>query len=101
MGDEGTLIAEQSGPNPTDDGVVIASRKGSPLAPLPTPAQFAVTTDARDHRLMSFRALVREFTRGIGEGDVTEPELRRRLALPAGAGRGAGVVGDGRAIAIG
>ena len=32
MGDEGTLMAEQAGPNPTDDGVVIASRKGSPLA---------------------------------------------------------------------
>ena len=32
MGDEGTLIAEQAGPNPTDDGVVIASRKGAPFA---------------------------------------------------------------------
>jgi predicted dehydrogenase len=75
MGDEGTLIAEQTGPNPTDDGVVIASRKGSPLAPLPTPAQFAVTTDARDHRLMSFRALVREFTRGIEEGMSPTPSF--------------------------
>ena len=27
MGDDGTLMAEQAGPNPTDDGVVIASRK--------------------------------------------------------------------------
>jgi predicted dehydrogenase len=41
MGDDGTLIAEQSGPNPMDDGVVIASRKGSALAPLPSPAQYA------------------------------------------------------------
>jgi predicted dehydrogenase len=75
MGDEGTLIAEQAGPNPTDDGVVIASRKGSPFAPLPTPAQFAVATDARDHRLMSFRALVREFTRGIAAGESPHPNF--------------------------
>ena len=32
MGDAGTLIAEQPGPNPMEDGVVIASRNGSPLA---------------------------------------------------------------------
>ena len=75
MGDEGTLIAEQKGPNPMDDGVVIASRKGSALAPLPTPVQFAVATDARDHRLMSFRALVREFTRGIEEGASPSPNF--------------------------
>jgi predicted dehydrogenase len=75
MGDEGTLVAEQSGPNPTDDGVVIASRKGSPLAPLPTPADLAVDTDPRDHRLMSFRALVREFTRGIEEGVSPHPSF--------------------------
>ena len=73
MGDEGTLVAEQSGPNPTDDGVVVASRNGSPLAPLPTPARFATPTDARDHRLMSFRALVREFTRGIEQGTSPSP----------------------------
>ncbi len=32
MGDGGTLIAEQPGPNPMEDGVVIASRNGEPLA---------------------------------------------------------------------
>jgi predicted dehydrogenase len=37
MGERGTLIAEQPGPNPMEDGVVIASRDGSPLAPLETP----------------------------------------------------------------
>ena len=37
MGDAGTLIAEQPGPNPMEDGVVVASRNGSPLQPLPTP----------------------------------------------------------------
>ncbi|HET9047321.1 MAG TPA: Gfo/Idh/MocA family oxidoreductase [Casimicrobiaceae bacterium] len=65
MGDRGTLIAEQPGPNPMEDGVVIASRDGAPLAPLPTPAQYTPFKDARDHRLMAFRLLVREFTRGI------------------------------------
>lgn len=75
MGDEGTLVAEQAGPNPTDDGVVIASRKGAPFAPLPTPAQFAVATDARDHRLMSFRNLVRAFTRGIEQGISPHPSF--------------------------
>jgi predicted dehydrogenase len=75
MGDEGTLVAEQAGPNPVDDGVVIASRNGSPLSPLPTPAQYAVATDVRDHRLMSFRALVREFTRGIETGSSPSPSF--------------------------
>ena len=75
MGDDGTLIAEQAGPNPTDDGVVIASRSGAPLAPLATPPQFAAATDARDHRLMSFRALVREFTRGIAQGASPAPSF--------------------------
>ena len=75
MGDEGTLVAEQGGPNPTDDGVVVASRKGSPLAVLPTPAQFALATDARDHRLMAFRMLVRAFSDGIAKGSSPHPNF--------------------------
>jgi len=65
MGERGTLIAEQPGPNPMEDGVVIASRDGAPLQPLPTPPHYTPFTDARDPRLMAFRLLVREFTRGI------------------------------------
>ncbi|MEP6679460.1 MAG: Gfo/Idh/MocA family oxidoreductase, partial [Betaproteobacteria bacterium] len=65
MGDRGTLVTEQAGPNPTEDGVVVASRDGAPLQPLITPAAYTPFTDARDHRLMAFRLLVREFTRGI------------------------------------
>jgi len=65
MGDRGTLIAEHSGPNPMADGVVIASRDGSPLQPLATPAKYALPHDDRDHRLAAFRALVREFNAGI------------------------------------
>jgi len=65
MGERGTLLAEQPGPNPMEDGVVIASHDGAPLQPLPTPPQYTPFKDARDPRLMAFRLLVREFTRGI------------------------------------
>jgi len=51
MGDRGTLIAEQPGPNPLEKGVVVASRDGSPLQELKTPAQYTPFSDARDHRL--------------------------------------------------
>lgn len=65
MGDRGTLIADQPGPNPMADGIVIASRDGSPLQPLETPAKYSLANDERDHRLAAFRALVREFGAGI------------------------------------
>src|SRR5437899_4131100 len=38
MGDNGTLLAEQPGANPLENGVVVASRNGAPLAELKTPA---------------------------------------------------------------
>jgi predicted dehydrogenase len=75
MGDDGTLVAEQAGPNPTDDGVVVASRHGSPLAALPTPAELALDKDARDHRLMAFRMLVRDFGNGIANGTSPAPSF--------------------------
>ena len=75
MGDEGTLMAEQAGPNPTDDGVVVASRKGAPFAALATPAQFQLAKDERDHRLMAFRMLVRDFTKGIEAGASPSPNF--------------------------
>ena len=75
MGERGTLIAEQPGPNPMEDGVVIGSRDGAPLAPLATPARYTPFTDARDHRLMAFRLLVREFNRGIDEGNSPAPSF--------------------------
>ena len=80
MGDEGTLIAEQPGPNPMEDGVVIGSRQGSPLAALPTPTQYTPFKDSRDHRLMAFRLLVRDFTRGIDEGRSPAPNFADGLA---------------------
>lgn len=75
MGDEGTLMAEQAGPNPTDDGVVIASRNGAPFAALPTPPQFMLAKDARDHRLMAFRMLVKDFTKSISGGASPSPNF--------------------------
>ena len=75
MGDEGTLLAEQAGPNPTDDGVVIASRKGAPFAELATPLRYTPFKDARDHRLMAFRMLVKEFTKAIGQGTSPSPNF--------------------------
>ena len=75
MGDRGTLIAEQPGPNPLENGVVVASRDGSPLQPLPTPAKYTPFTDARDHRLMAFRLLVREFNKGIEQRKSPSPNF--------------------------
>lgn len=75
MGDDGTLMAEQPGPNPVDDGVVVASRGGAPLQPLATPARLVPTPDDRDPRLAAFRMLVRDFTKGIDEGRSPSPNF--------------------------
>jgi len=75
MGDNGTLIAEQPGPNPEENGIVVASRGGAPLQPLQTPDQYLPLNDARDHRLMAFRMLVRDFTRGIEQGKSPAPNF--------------------------
>jgi len=75
MGERGTLIAEHPGPNPLENGVVIASRDGAPLQELKTPAQYTPFTDARDHRLMAFRLLVRDFTKGIEQGSSPAPNF--------------------------
>lgn len=75
MGDRGTLIAEQPGPNPMEDGIVIASRDGEPLHVLKTPLQYTPFTDARDHRLMAFRLLVQDFTKGVEQGSSPAPNF--------------------------
>ena len=102
MGDKGTLIADQAGPNPAEDGVVIASRGGAALAPLVTPAKYLPPTDPRDHRLAAFRLLVHEFNRGIDTGTSPAPNfadgLRCQEVLDAvRASSDAG----GRAVALG
>ena len=75
MGDDGTLLAEQPGPNPADDGIVVGSRSGAPLAPLETPARYVPATDSRDPRLAAFRLLVREFGRGIETSASPSPNF--------------------------
>jgi predicted dehydrogenase len=75
MGDNGTLIAEQPGPNPEENGVVVASRNGASLQPLKTPDKYLQLADSRDHRLMAFRMLVRDFTRGIEQGVSPAPNF--------------------------
>ena len=75
MGDNGTLIAEQTGPNPTENGVIVGSQGGSDLKALPTPKRYTPFTDDRDHRLMAFRLLVREFTSGIERGTSPAPNF--------------------------
>ncbi len=75
MGDNGTLIAEQPGPNPMENGVVIGSRDGSPLKELETPKKYTPFTDARDHRLMAFRLLARDFAAGIDRGTSPAPNF--------------------------
>jgi predicted dehydrogenase len=75
MGERGTLIAEHPGPNPLENGVVVASRDGTPLEALKTPAQYTPFTDPRDHRLMAFRLLVRDFTKGIEQGSSPAPNF--------------------------
>ena len=75
MGDNGTLIVEQPGPNPEENGMVIGSRGGAPLQPLETPKKYTPFTDARDPRLMAFRLLVREFTRGIEQRTSPSPNF--------------------------
>jgi predicted dehydrogenase len=75
MGESGTLVAEQPGPNPMEDGVVIGSRDGVPLHVLKAPPQYTPFTDSRDHRLMAFRLLVRDFTAGVEEGTSPAPNF--------------------------
>jgi predicted dehydrogenase len=75
MGDSGTLIAEQPGPNPIEDGVVVASRNGESLHVLETPERYTPFKDPRDHRLMAFRLLVRDFTAGVEKGASPAPNF--------------------------
>jgi predicted dehydrogenase len=73
------LIAEQAGPNPMEDGVVVASRNGEPVQPLKTPERYTPFKDPRDHRLMAFRLLVRDFNRGVEQGTSPAPNFNDGL----------------------
>ncbi len=75
-GTEGVLVATQRGPNPEPDGVVLFGRSTDRgLEELPMPERYRPFDDDRDHRLMAFRLLVREFARGIREGAAVTPNF--------------------------
>ncbi len=75
-GSEGSLIATQRGPNPEPDGVVLGAQVGTrTFEELPMPQAFRPFEDERDHRLVAFRLLVREFERGIREGISPAPSF--------------------------
>ncbi|MCC6237215.1 MAG: Gfo/Idh/MocA family oxidoreductase [Dehalococcoidia bacterium] len=75
-GSEGVLVATQRGPNPEPDGVVLFGRSTDRgLEELPMPSEFRPFDDQRDHRLMAFRLLVREFERGIRTGAEVTPSF--------------------------
>lgn len=75
MGEGGTLIAEQPGPNPMEDGVVVSSRNGELFHELETPKRYTPFKDPRDHRLMAFRLLVRDFTAGVEQHTSPAPNF--------------------------
>lgn len=79
MGTNGTLYAEQSGPNPAEDGVTLGGQNGDPLKELETPARLTPFTDDRDPRLMAFRLLVRDFNTGIENGNSPAPNFSDAL----------------------
>jgi UDP-N-acetyl-2-amino-2-deoxyglucuronate dehydrogenase len=75
-GTDGVLIATQRGPNPDPDGVVLAAKATEREAiAMPVEERFRPFTDDRDHRLVAFRLLLREFARGIREGTSPAPSF--------------------------
>lgn len=70
-GTEGVLTVAQRGPNPEPDGVVLFGRSTDrTIEELAMEQRFRPFDDDRDHRLMAFRLMLREFERGIREGGV-------------------------------
>jgi predicted dehydrogenase len=75
-GTDGALLASHPGPNPLPEGEVYGGKSGeSALKQLPMPAQYRPFVDDRDHRLLSFRLMVRQFERGIREGVSPSPNF--------------------------
>ncbi|PZC48662.1 MAG: myo-inositol 2-dehydrogenase / D-chiro-inositol 1-dehydrogenase [Chloroflexi bacterium] len=75
-GSDGALSAPHPWFNPPPDGKVYGARLGDEdLRELPMPGKFLPFEDDRDHRLPSFRLLLREFARGIREGSSPSPNF--------------------------
>ncbi len=75
-GTDGTLSVSQPGSNPLPEGKVYGGKPGeTALKELPIPAHYRPLVDDRDHRLLSFRLLVRKFEEGIKEGYSPAPNF--------------------------
>ena len=76
FGTNGTLILYQPGFNPMPEGVVFGAKVGTEkLSEIPMPKRFTSLVDNRDGRLAAFRLLVREFVRGINDGESPSPNF--------------------------
>ena len=82
FGTNGTLALYQPGFNPTPEGVVLGARIGDEkLSEIPMPERFTSLVDSRDGRLAAFRLLVREFVRGIKNGESPSPNFLDGLCV--------------------
>jgi predicted dehydrogenase len=78
FGSEGSLVTPQAlpGRNPLPDGLVHGGKVGdSERQVIPMPERHRPFDDERDQRLMAFRMMVREFTRGVREGTSPSPNF--------------------------
>ena len=78
FGTEGSLSTPQPLPgfNPPPDGKVYGAMFGEEARrELPMPPEFVPFDDERDHRLMAFRLMLREFVRGIRDGRSPAPNF--------------------------
>ena len=81
-GSEGSLHLSQTGPNPAPEGLVRGGRlddESRELRIIPIPEELHPFDDARDHRLLAFRLMVRDFLRGIETGTSPTPNFRDGL----------------------
>jgi predicted dehydrogenase len=76
IGDDGTILTPQSGPNPPARGEVLFARQGDErFVPLEVPARYAPIDDPRDERMAPFRLFVRSFLAGLASGTSPAPNF--------------------------
>ena len=78
FGSEGSLSTPQPTPgfNPPPDGKVYGAKFGDESRhELPMPDEFVPFDDDRDHRLVAFRLMVREFLKGVEDGTSPAPNF--------------------------
>jgi predicted dehydrogenase len=78
-GDAGTLVTPQTSntPNPPAHGVVLGARVGDVdgLQEMPVPTHLEPIEDDRDMRLAPTRLLLRDFARGVEDGESPSPNF--------------------------